>query len=537
MLRHDEVVLSSLERAYAFTLEVPRVRGSHEPHWRINRAYFDLIFAWAFAQAGNLERAHGLLRASTARLPKRSAVHGAVRAAYAARIFEPVGRSPWTPLKLDLSRLQPFDQYKVSRLLKHSAILSRVESWDPAATFKSGTIPEADLTTRILQADGANDLESVHKLLLEFFHRAPRTATGASLMFPSRRVGLTTELAQFIRASPASPQRTAALVVLGESSIGQDPAPSLEGTRSVIGALALVGRRSEAAALIEKTWRDVASDSLSTNTHFTLSALCVCETLVLSVLRHELALGNRAQLEPRDDGPSLQPALEPDPDLCVDLDIILGALASRRTPSGKLEQRFAEQREAVRRLAGTARGPGRFVFGPEAVPSIIPLLDDFSAVLSDLRGTLADGVEDPIRAQSLSDVERTSRLFYRQLRPELRGLIPRSKRVIKKMESICARLNSLLLELPDLSTNEADDLETVLGTLASLVSRTPEGFPKVEEPADALITHIEKEARSCIRLLEPLSPNADLEFTIRGRETILRLQSLLHRIAGRAISQ
>ena len=43
-------------------------------------------------------------------------------------------------------------------------------------------------------------------------------------------------------------------------------------------------------------WRE-ANDSFTTNSHYSIMPLRVCETLVLSVLRHELALGSRGLLE------------------------------------------------------------------------------------------------------------------------------------------------------------------------------------------------------------------------------------------------
>lgn len=300
-------MLESLDAAYAFIKDTPRERSRVEAHWKLNRAYFDLIFAWGYAQSGHEARSRELLEAARAALPRYDVVHQTALKVFEARIRER-GASPWTRLGIDLGRLEAMERYKVMRLFEMLAILSRVESVDGIAHFwrshdADGFVPlPEDLVTEILVADGEGRSDDVRELLDRLF--SSTESNGALLLGPSRRAGRDAELLAMLKRRPAN-EVSIALESLGAAEptnarfneFGEHAMKRIHNARGHIGALALRGRTADAEALIAEAWA-VATDSFNTNGHFTLMPLVVCEILVMCTIRHELALGNRSRLDP-----------------------------------------------------------------------------------------------------------------------------------------------------------------------------------------------------------------------------------------------
>lgn len=300
-------MLSSLDAAYAFIKETPRARSPVEAAPSLNRAYVDLIFAWGHKQAGNELRATQLLDQSRAVLEPLDAVHQVALRAFGQRLRER-NTSPWVSLDIDLSRLEIRDRYKARRLLETLAILSLVEALNPVShywrevTAKTELPPPEDAITAVLVADGQGRVEAVRTGLEVVF--ASTHCSGAVLIGPCRRAGREAELLSWLRQRPA-PDVAVALEALGAGervehqfeALAADTGIRMRSARCHIGALALCGRTAEAEALAAQAWR-VATDSFHTNSHFTAVALGLCETIVLSALRHELAPGNRSQLDP-----------------------------------------------------------------------------------------------------------------------------------------------------------------------------------------------------------------------------------------------
>ncbi len=303
-------MFESLDAAYDFITSTGRARSPSEAHWRLNQAYLELTFAWAYSRDAATEaRSEELLSRARAALPAFDPVHQLVLKGYELRIREH-GVSPWRPLPIQLESLSKFEQYKVIRLLEQSAILSRVETLDALkGSWEGAYVSRDDAITDALVADGEGRHDDARAALETVFGflESETHLTGASLRGPSLRVGCEPRLREILRARFAqTPSVTlaAALISLGEQDMGLPRIEALLptgpqrlwGACQLIGALALAGRTAEAEPLAARTWRE-ATDSFSTNSHFSLGPLRVCETVVLSVLRHELALGNKFTLE------------------------------------------------------------------------------------------------------------------------------------------------------------------------------------------------------------------------------------------------
>lgn len=356
-------MLSSLDAAYAFVRDTPRKRSSVEAHWKLNRAYFDLIFAWGYAQSGNEARSSELLEQARAALPRFDPVHQTALNAFELRIREH-GPSPWTGLDIELTSLDTLDRYKLVRLFEMLAILSRVEKLNAISQFwrerdgsAIGLVLPEDAVTQVLLADGEGRQDDVRAALHEVFSTS--VLNGALLIGASRRAGREAELLAWLQGRPPG-EAAVALQALGLGALARQDFELLEShpiarvliARQHIGALTLSGRTAEAEALAVQAW-SAATDSFNTNTSFCLMALAICETIVLSALRHELALGNRSRLE------AVEPAgavVAPGAGATDDAEAFFGflgsALCDLAASPGEFQGRFRDLHERVTALTG-----------------------------------------------------------------------------------------------------------------------------------------------------------------------------------------
>lgn len=483
-------MLDSLDSAYAFVRAAPRRRSREEPHWRLNQAWFDLVFAWGYANVGQRDRSSQLVRA--AREVLNSVVSlGApgswLLAAFEARIETAAEVSPWTPLVLGLTGLEDFERYRAEFVLARLAILSRTELWAPAERFGHREAARSDIVTRALLADGANDAPSVRSLVQEFLSQPPTTVCGASLVGPATRVGLRDELAAFIERCSPTLSREAALVALGRTSgdlrLERFRIPG--SVRPIIGALALAGRTSDAQELFSAAWRELSTDSFSTRRDLTVTAVAMCETLVLSTLKHELAPGNRTALDPLLREPPLEARREPpkegarvvrtavereqtfddspEPTLkgaLGELECVLAEYASRPSLSGRFETRVSSLRVVVGRMVEAMGGnPLLSARGEEYARHS---LESIQSILDATVEALEQCAEpDALPAGAAGFMDDLKRLASEGALRVRRGRVT-MRRVNRSLGALSACLAACALERPGLPADVFEQIHAVL---------------------------------------------------------------------------
>lgn len=543
-------MLSSLDAAYTFTRDTPRNRQPEEAHWKLNRAYFDLIFAWAYAQAGNAARSGELLDHARAALPVFDPVHQTVLRAFELRIRD-LRASPWTRLDIDLSPLESIERYRVMRLFEALAILSRVEFWDAIGSFwrQNRTQPEPlapmeDVVTQVLVADGEGRLDDVRAGLDAVF--ASEWVNGAVLLGPCRRVGREAQLIDMVKrhqlATPSA-ELAVALEVLGVAEsvelefeqLGPHRFSRLLSARKHIGALVLSGRTAAAEKLAAYAWRE-ASDSFNTNESFSISALGVCETIVLSVLRHELAPGSRNLLEPLD--PSLQtrpvagttPTAEAeDEHLVASLERLASTLREVAALSGSFQERFRQQHEQVRSLLEGHQSH------PEDEPGLegLTLLQRIRRVKCSL-DDLSSMLEDP--GESLNNAELTGgarRIVsavaavveeYENRDPAARAS---RKRIVEALNTVQDCLRSCVVERPTMPRALLDRISETRAALGHFGTRH-----WVELPFEDLVELIARRLEEANRDVSSLPEAWDPEFAAGARKCVTLATAMLPYLRG-----
>jgi hypothetical protein len=470
-------LLSSVSQLHSFLSSTPRRRSRVDCHWKLTQAYLDLMMAWAFAQTGDAERSAELFRQGASALPRWDVVHQTLLQAFASRMSERPDASPWTRLQLDVSHLEPFEQYKVCRVLDTVSMLSRVERWDATTRFfnaHKGLSNQAhdDLVTRILVADGEGQpLAERQALLRALFSAEPlHTRSGAALLGPARRAGVDAEhLAHLIRAHAASgiAPLAAALCVRGQGAPHEPPPGSaalwvrLTTSRLMIGSLSLAGGHGEAELAAARLWQE-ATDHFNTNTHYSLTALAVCDLLIMSTLRHELALGNRFHLEPDLAPPASaatsQRANDEDAEQEAEEEVEPGLAQFLATIQKCLE--IASELavpELKQLLHDEAHRFAEFDSGPAAEPNgfddMTPraLAEWVLSSIDDAASALDEGLPATIRGEPSVRIRlKSAQTLIQQFKRQARRAEARKRLISCAMRSIGSCLQSCVVEKPEL---------------------------------------------------------------------------------------
>ncbi len=304
--------------------------------------------------------------------------------------------------------------------------------------------------------------------------------------------------------------------------------------RTRIGALALSGRRPAAEKLAEEAWRE-ASDSFNTNEAFSIIALGVCETIVLSALRHELALGNRSLLEPID--PSLLPraaavppvALEGADQLVSALRILALCLRDASRLPGAFRDRFQQHAKEIRALVSDEKDKEEEMIETD----IFSLSECIHSVES-----AAEEVESMVKAPALADTRLMSAVrplvsTVLALAAEVQSSDPfirARRRILAALCTVESCLRSCIVERPKMTRSLFEGISRARQAVGHLRSKPPFDeceHSRAELPFEELVVSIRARIDEADRELSSVSDETDPEFVASARECVALTRALI----------
>lgn len=145
----------ALSRTLAYFETTPRPKGPLEADPKSTLAYVRLVFACAFARAGDASRARNLVDAATQALPVVDPVHSLLVQSFGARVSQAIEAEPEaTPLPAELSSLYEalgrLDRYKVDRVRQACRLLEPDLDLDPFRRYGAADVTNAAAALRAI---------------------------------------------------------------------------------------------------------------------------------------------------------------------------------------------------------------------------------------------------------------------------------------------------------------------------------------------------------------------------------------------------